>query len=185
MQSLNSSKKTSELLEKLSTKYPIKAKLPIAIINIDEQRLYVYLNAELINDYPVSSSRFGVGQVENSYKTPLGIHCIKEKIGANAEIGEVFIGRQRTHNLAIIEDQKLSTNQDCITSRIIWLDGLEKGVNKGNGVDSYTRYIYIHGTHEEGLIGQPASQGCIRMKNKDVISLFDTLEVSSLVVIIE
>ena len=90
---------------------------------------------------------------------------------------------------ATIEYDAVNTNNECITSRILWLAGLEDGLNKGKNadgdcVDSHDRYIYIHGTHEEGLIGQAASIGCVRMKNADVIDLFDRLVVSSLVVIL-
>ena len=172
-----------EIIEKVSNQYPQQVQSPLVIVNVGEQKLYAFLNAELIDSYPVSTSRFGVGQEEDSYKTPLGIHCVKEKIGEDAELNEIFKARKRTHILANIEHKEVKTDQDLITSRILWLEGLENGVNKGAGVDSYKRYIYIHGTHEEGLIGQPASEGCIRMKNKDVISLFNILGISSLVVI--
>jgi len=185
MQSSESPTQLLELIEKVSDQYPQQAQFPVAIISISEQKLYAFLNAELIDSYPVSTSRFGVGQEEGSYKTPLGIHCVKEKIGEDAEITEIFKARERTHTLAAIEHKNIKTDQDCITSRILWLEGLEEGINKGVGVDSFERYIYIHGTHEEGLIGQPASEGCIRMKNEDVINLFNILEISSLVIVNE
>ena len=108
---------------------------------------------------------------------------MREKIGDAANYAEIFQARKRTHTIATIESEKTATGRDHITSRILWLGGLEDGINKGTGVDSYARYIYIHGTHEEGLIGQPASEGCIRMKNRNVIDLFECLQVSSLVVI--
>ena len=174
-----------ELIEKVSGQYPKQAQFPIAIVSIGEQKLYAFLNAELIGSYPVSTSRFGVGQEEGSYKTPIGIHCVKEKIGEDAKITEIFKTRERTHKLAAIEHKEIKTDQDCITSRILWLEGLEEGINKGAGVDSFERYIYIHGTNEEGLIGQPASEGCIRMNNEDVINLFSILEISSLVIVKE
>ena len=184
MQASQAAKQLFPLLNKACEEYPQHANLPASIIKIDEQKLYVFSNREFVREYPVSTSRFGVGQKDGSYKTPLGIHCVQEKIGDDANFAEIFKVRQRTNKLATIEHQKISTNEECITSRILWLTGLEEGVNKGEGVDSYTRYIYIHGTHEEGLVGQPASEGCIRMKNQDVIDLYDHLEVSSLVVII-
>ena len=163
--------------------YPQHANLPAAIIIVNEQMLYVYSNTEIVCEYPVSTSRYGVGQEDGSYKTPLGVHCVQEKIGDDAEFAEIFKARKRTHSCAHIEHEEKITDEDCITSRILWLSGLEEGVNKGEGVDSYARYIYIHGTQEEGLIGQAASEGCIRMKNQDVIELFNHLEVSSLVII--
>ena len=171
------------LLSQAITQYPKYASFPAAIVNIRAQILYIYVNTECVAEYPVSTSRFGVGQQIDSFKTPLGVHCVKEKIGENAEFAEIFESRKRSHEIANIEVGPDSTDKECITSRIIWLSGLEEDFNLGGDVDSYQRYIYIHGTHEEGLIGQPASQGCIRMKNQDVIDLFDQLEVNSLVII--
>mgnify|MGYP000114123012 FL=1 len=101
---------------------------------------------------------------------------IKEMIGDQVPKNTIFISRINTQREAkIIHDQENSDN-DYVTTRIMWLDGLEDGKNKGKGVDSYNRYIYIHGTHEEGLIGQKASHGCIRMFNSDVIELFNVVK---------
>ena len=145
----------------------------IIIIDISEQRLYLYSNNDLILSYPVSTSKYGEGQTENSFKTPLGLHEIKEKIGHKAPINTIFTARVNTNKRADVQIEQNDTEDDFVTSRILWLDGLEDGINRGLGVDSYNRYIYIHGTHEEGLIGQKASHGCIRMFNNDVIELFD------------
>ena len=145
----------------------------IIIVDISEQRLYLYSNNDLILSYPVSTSKYGEGQTENSFKTPLGLHEIKEKIGHKAPINTIFIARVNTNKRADVQIKQNDTEDDFVTSRILWLDGLEDGINRGLGVDSYNRYIYIHGTHEEGLIGQKASHGCIRMFNNDVIELFD------------
>jgi lipoprotein-anchoring transpeptidase ErfK/SrfK len=125
--------------------------------------------------YPISTSKYGEGSKENSFKTPLGNHIIKEKIGENAPINTIFISRINTKNIASIENKPKNTENDYVTSRIMWLEGEENGVNKGPGIDSYERYIYIHGTHEEGLIGVKASHGCIRMFNVDVIDLYDRI----------
>ena len=143
------------------------------IVDISEQRLYLYNNDNLVQSFPVSTSKYGEGQIENSFKTPLGLHEIKEKIGDKAPINTIFIARENTNKIAEILIKSDDTQDDFVTSRILWLDGLENGINRGVGVDSYSRYIYIHGTHEEGLIGQKASRGCIRMFNNDVIELFD------------
>ena len=145
----------------------------IIIVDISEQRLYLYSNNDLILSYPVSTSKYGEGQTENSFKTPLGLHEIKEKIGHKAPINTIFTARVNTNKRADVQIKQNDTEDDFVTSRIMWLDGLEEGINRGLGVDSYNRYIYIHGTHEEGLIGQKASHGCIRMFNNDVIELFD------------
>ena len=143
------------------------------IIDISEQRLYLFEKDILKQSFPVSTSSFGEGSIENSFKTPLGLHQIKEKIGTNVPINTIFIARESTSKKAKIINKKIDSDDDYVTSRILWLDGLEIGKNKGSGVDSYDRYIYIHGTHEEGLIGQKASHGCIRMFNQDVIYLYD------------
>ncbi len=178
------------LLQQACEIYPQHADFPAAIISVSEQVLYLFIKGSFACSYPVSTSRNGVGQKEGSYQTPIGIHCVEEKIGTDAEFAEIFLSRERTNSFASIEHEAVCTEVECITSRILWLSGLEEGVNKakspeGYNVDSYQRYIYIHGTHEEGLIGQTASIGCVRMKNADVIDLFEKLFVSSLVIIKE
>jgi len=145
-------------------------------IDISLQRLYLLDNSTIISSYPISSSKYGEGSKQNSFKTPLGSHMIKEMIGDQVPKNTIFISRINTQREAkIIHDQENSDN-DYVTTRIMWLDGMEDGKNKGKGVDSYNRYIYIHGTHEEGLIGQKASHGCIRMFNSDVIELFNVVK---------
>lgn len=143
------------------------------IVDISEQRLYLMQNDKILESFPISTSKYGEGSVVNSFKTPLGLHEIKEKIGENAEIDSIFISRINTMRKAEIYKSIYDSSNDYVTSRILWLSGLEVGLNKGSGIDSYDRYIYIHGTHEEGLIGQKASDGCIRMFNKDVVHLFN------------
>ncbi len=176
------------LLQQACKNFPQHASFPAVIINASEQVLYLYINGSFSCSYPVSTSKHGIGQIEGSNQTPAGVHYVKEKIGEEAEFAEIFLSRERTNTQAQIESEAVCTDIDCITSRILWLAGLEDGVNKeknasGQIVDSYERYIYIHGTHEEGLIGQTASIGCIRMKNTDVIDLFGKLFISSLVII--
>ena len=129
-----------------------------------------------MESFPISTSKYGEGSIENSFKTPLGSHEIKEKIGDNAHVNTIFVARNNTGEVANIIKSPINTESDHVTSRILWLNGLESGINNGPGVDSYSRYIYIHGTHEEGLIGQKASHGCIRMFNNDVIYLYDIVE---------
>ena len=133
--------------------------------------------------YPISSSAYGIGSVRNSLKTPLGAHVISEKIGKGAKIGSVFKARKFTGEVVEPITERIDIKEDVITTRILWLDGLEKGRNKGGNVDSKSRYIYIHGTAEEGLIGEPASLGCIRMKNMDVIKLFNRVRKGTQVLI--
>ena len=127
-----------------------------------------------------STSRFGIGQAEGSNCTPLGLHRIAEKIGAGAPAGTVFKSRQ------IIGHTSQPEFADAkITTRILWLEGLEPGVNRGGNVDSHSRYIYIHGTADQASIGKPASCGCIHLADADLIPLFDLLPAGTLVWISE
>ena len=116
---------------------------------------------------------------KNSFKTPLGQHEIHKKIGDNLPMNAILKGRKWNGAIANIISEKIDTDYDHVTSRILWLDGLELEKNKGGDVDSRSRYIYIHGTAEEGLIGIPASDGCIRMYNNDVIELFDLVDLQT------
>ena len=152
-------------------------------VDISEQRLYLIKNQQIIVSYPISSS-YGEGQTENSYKTPLGMHKIKEMIGSNAPKDTIFISRINTKRTAKIIKLPNDTKDDFVTSRIMWLEGQEDGFNKGKGIDSYDRYIYIHGTQEEGLIGSKASHGCIRMFNNDVIELYKMVKEGTKVLIV-
>ena len=152
-------------------------------VDISEQRLYLIENNLIKASYPISTSKYGEGSIQNSFKTPLGEHSIKEMIGEEAEINTIFTSRINTKRSATIIDQYEDTDNDYVTSRIIWLDGEEEGFNKGGNVDSFRRYIYIHGTHEEGLIGTKASHGCIRMFNYDVIELFNLVNIGTKVLI--
>ena len=146
------------------------------IVDISDQRLYLIENSRTIESYPISSSKYGEGSIENSFKTPLGNHIIKEKIGNGVPLNTIFVARVNTNVKADIIRSLDDSEDDYVTSRILWLDGLEQGINKGEGVDSFNRFIYIHGTHEEGLIGQKASHGCIRMFNNDVVRLYDVVK---------
>jgi len=150
-------------------------------IDISSQRLLLKQAGDLVRSFPISSSAFGEGQIENSLKTPYGKHIIKTKIGTNADKNHIFVSRQHIPQKAAIIHEPVDSKDDFITSRIMWLEGLEEGFNKGGSVDSFKRYIYIHGTHEEGLIGQKASHGCIRMFNQDVIELYDLVSEGTLV----
>tara|TARA_B100001029_G_scaffold179823_1_gene191356 strand:- start:117 stop:644 length:528 start_codon:yes stop_codon:yes gene_type:complete len=143
-------------------------------ISITNQELILRDDSGVIKTYKISTSKFGEGSKENSFKTPLGKHEIKKMIGKDVIIGGRFIGRVHTGEIfPIYSDQEIYVKEDVVQSRILWLSGLENNINKGIGVDSFARYIYIHGTPEEWLLGSKASKGCIRMSNKDVIELFD------------
>src|SRR5215472_10269697 len=134
----------------------------------------------LIKTFPCSTSRFGIGQEEGSNCTPLGLHRIAEKIGAGERAGTVFKSRKIVGHTSQPEfaDAK-------ITTRILWLEGLEPGFNRGGNVDTHARYIYIHGTADQSSIGKPASCGCIHLADADIIPLFDLLPSGTLVWICE
>jgi len=156
------------------------------VVDVPAQRLYLFERGAFVAAYPVSTAERGTGNREGSMRTPLGLHRVAKKVGAEAPIGMIFRGRQATGEIAEIlaaPDQR--AERDDVTTRILWLDGLEPGVNRGGDVDSKGRYIYIHGTPEEGRIGRPASHGCVRMTNADVIELFERVAVGTLVDIIE
>ena len=160
------------------------AKAKQLLVRISEQQLYVHDEQQnLLRQYPVSTSKFGTGSRNGSYQTPLGKHLIREKIGDHASADEVFIGRQPQGRLPQLRDSAEPLPDDIIMARILWLQGLEPGVNQGGDVDSYERYIYIHGTSEEDSIGTPASHGCIRMRNRDVMELYDLVDVNCTVII--
>jgi L,D-transpeptidase YbiS len=144
------------------------------VINSRTQSLKLVRGAEILFEAPVSTSRFGLGFENGSHKTPTGKFCIHQKIGGEMPAGTVFKGRRPVANA---DDPSLE--QDLITSRILWLDGIET-----QNAQTKERYIYIHGTNQEDLIGQAASAGCIRMRNSDVIQLFDKVEVGTLVEIL-
>lgn len=152
-------------------------------ISFKNQSLGVYSEGRLKVEYVVSCAVKGCGQQQHSEKTPLGLHCIAEKIGADKPKNAVFVARQWTGEIYTPELAQREPGRDWILSRILWLQGLEPGVNQGGNVDSHARFIYIHGTNEEDKIGQPASHGCIRMRNDDVIDLFDQVELGTKVLI--
>ncbi len=142
-------------------------------VSIKESKLLLICNNQIVKEYPVSSSKNGLGNGLGSNQTPLGLHEVKKKFGDGLPQNAILKGRVYTGKSAKVIEEPIATDADHITSRILWLSGLEPGYNKGDDVDSFSRYIYIHGTAEEGLIGTAASHGCIRMRNKDVIELFD------------
>jgi UDP-N-acetylmuramate--alanine ligase len=149
------------------------------VVSIETQTLLVCVKDTIVERYDISTSRFGNGNRENSLKTPLGVHRIREKFGDGAPAGRIFRDREDTG-----EDWDHSLNGDnLILTRILRLEGLEEGINKGPGVDSYERYIYIHGTGREDLIGSPLSHGCVCLRNLDIIRLFETVKEGTLVYI--
>jgi lipoprotein-anchoring transpeptidase ErfK/SrfK len=156
----------------------------ILFVSIKEQKLYHIKDDKIVKEYVISSSAYGTGNEAGSNKTPLGLHKVNQKYGDKTPINGRMVGRVFYEEIATIYTDSTKSKTDDVTSRIFWLEGLEKGKNKGDGIDSYKRYIYIHGTSEEGRLGNPSSHGCIRMKNKEVIVLYRLIEVGTLVLIL-
>ncbi len=158
----------------------------IIIINTSRQEMYLIKNKKVVKTYIVSTGKAGEGNAIRSKKTPLGYFKIHSKIGDKAPIGTIFVSKINTKKKATIYTNDTDTQKDYITTRVLDLDGLQENYNRGgtNGnVDTYKRGIYIHGTHEEGLLGVKASNGCIRMYNKDVVELFNLIEENTIVYI--
>jgi len=144
-------------------------------VSVPDQKLILVENGKTLAKYPISTSRYGVGDSWSSYRTPLGTLQIAQKIGANAKPGAVFKHRQLTGEIL----KPNAAGRDPIVTRIIWLNGTES-CNQ----NAYQRGIYIHGTPVEKDIGRPASYGCIRMRSQDVVSLFDAISVGAKVTIL-
>ena len=149
-------------------------------INSSNQTLYLFEGDSLIFESKISTSKYGMGCRVNSFKTPTGLHSVSSMLGKGLPAGTLFENRRPTEK--IIKEIPLD-NSDYITSRILRLNGIEEGKNKGGDVDSYNRYIYIHGSPHYNTLGSKQSQGCIRMSDKDVIKLFDLVNQKTLVLI--
>ncbi len=135
--------------------------------------------------YVVSTGKNGIGEQENTGKTPRGWHRVVKKFGMQSPKNTVFIARQPTGEVYNSELAAQFPERDWILSRILWLDGLEEGFNKGEDHDTMQRYIYIHGTPDKEPMGVPMSHGCIRMRNEEIIELFDLVSEDALVYLSE
>jgi len=133
-------------------------------VSIGTQRLRLYDGMRLVREWPCSTSKFGIGFTEGSNKTPLGRFVVKEKHGDGAEHGTIFKSRQPVGRWV----PGMDTKSDFVLTRILWLHGAEP-----RNENTYQRYIYIHGTNDENAIGRPASHGCVRLRNQEMIQLFD------------
>lgn len=149
-------------------------------VSIGEQKLWSFEGDSLRKIYEVSTSRLPPSCVENSLGTPTGLHCVDEKIGDGLAPGTVLKGRIPTGENCY-ELDAVRNVENLITSRILWLRGLEPGRNSGPGVDTHDRYVYLHGTNQEERIGTPNSHGCVLLRNDDVIELFDATPSGTLV----
>ena len=177
---MNSKNKVPEACLATCGRLKIEPTSFILTVNISKQTVSLFEDNKFVKKFRCSTSRFGIGQIEGSNRTPLGLHCIAEKIGGGEPAGTVFKARE------IIGHTSQPEFADAkITTRILWLEGLEPGFNQGGNVDSHARYIYIHGTGDQATIGRPASFGCIHLADADLISLFDLLPRGTLVWISE
>jgi L,D-transpeptidase YbiS len=154
-------------------------------IHIPSQLLNVYHDDRLEKSYIISSARKGLGEVYASEQTPRGWHIIRAKIGRSCAINTVFVARRPTGEVYNAELGISYPNRDWILTRILWLSGLEPGKNRLHDVDTMRRYIYIHGTAQEHLLGKPVSHGCIRMANHHILELFDFIPIGTKVLIQE
>lgn len=148
-------------------------------VSIPEQVLRLLKNGQCVRVFPVSTARNGAGEVRGSECTPRGRHVVRAKIGAGLPANTVFIGRRPTGEHYSPELRLRFPRRDWILTRILWLSGTEVGRNRLGDVDTMRRYIYIHGCPDDVTVGIPGSHGCIRMRNHDVIELFECVEVGT------
>ena len=150
-----------------------KSAQPKIHISVKKQELSLKSGRKKLVAYPVSTSRFGLGTKEGSMKTPTGRFRIAEKIGDGKPVGTVFKSRR-----PMKATKKMLSEEDLVMTRILWLDGIDPA-----NANTYERFIYIHGTNHEEQIGEPASHGCIRMRNTDLVDLFDRVGIDTPVMI--
>ncbi len=176
--------RSTECIDRMSRNHPTLARIPryllllcaillgacagdrahVVRVSVADQRMALYKDGVEIRRFPVSTSKFGVGDIPGSNKTPLGCMEVAKKIGASAPLGMKFKSRQPTGEIVPVN----APGRDPIVTRILWLRGLER-----QNANAFSRMIYIHGTPEERKLGTPASYGCIRMRSKDIVQLFN------------
>lgn len=176
---------SSDLLQPITHKLrslEIKQTARILLVSIEQQTLELHTQGQLPRRFTISTSSNPPSCLENSFGTPTGLHRIAQKIGQNAPLWAVFKGRVQiaTHPQELPPEEQA---KNLVTTRILWLEGLEPGHNRGGTCDSHDRYIYIHGTNHEEKIGTPASGGCIQLPNEEMIELFDAVELGDQVFI--
>lgn len=154
-------------------------------ISLGRQRLQLLDDAQVLMDVAVSTAVNGPGEENGSGCTPRGWHLVRAKIGADCPENTVFRARRPTGEIYSPDLRQSNPDRDWILSRILWLSGLEPGRNRLGNVDTMRRYIYIHGTPDEEPMGVPQSHGCVRMRNRDIIRLFDFVEIGTRVLIWE
>jgi len=154
-------------------------------IHIPAQQLELFDDAgNLLRSYAVSTGANGVGEERNSFCTPRGRHMIRAKIGAGQPVNTVFVKRRPTGEIYTPQLGAQQPGRDWILTRILWLSGCERGYNRMDSCDTMRRYIYIHGTSDSTALGRPGSRGCVRMRNADLLELFDLVQSGTAVEII-
>lgn len=172
------------LLEYLHARYPaLSFDGDVLYVSVQRQAMFHVRGGRLLHVYPVATAIAGLGNEDGSRRTPTGLHRVSEKFGD--EVPPLGILRDRVFTGEFADPDFAGIDKDWITSRILWLEGLEPGVNQGGTVDSHARYIYIHGTANERSVGTASSMGCVRMLNKDVIDLYNDVSIGTLVVILD
>ena len=156
--------------------------MPTIEILIPEQKLRLLdERGDVIRNYSVSTARNGPGEQSGSFCTPRGRHVVRARIGDGQPVNTVFVRRRPTGEVWSSELATKHPGRDWILTRILWLSGLEPGFNRLGNVDTMRRFIYIHGSPDTAVMGEPGSIGCVRMRNEDVIELFDRVPVGTLV----
>ncbi|TXH04230.1 MAG: L,D-transpeptidase [Nevskiaceae bacterium] len=148
-------------------------------IDLTRQHLWLRDGARVLRDYPVSTGANGPGEINGSGCTPRGRHIVRAKIAAGAAPGTVLVRRRPTGEIWSPTLHERFPRRDWILTRILWLSGVERGRNRLGCVDTFRRYIYLHGTPEVTRLGAPGSKGCVRMRNADIIELFDLIPVGT------
>jgi lipoprotein-anchoring transpeptidase ErfK/SrfK len=154
-------------------------------VDLARQTLVLEEGDAVLHRYAVSTGAKGAGEMRGSEQTPRGLHRIRLRIGHACPVNTVFVGRRPTGEVYSTGLARLHPHRDWILTRILWLTGLEPGRNRGGAVDSLRRFVYIHGTPDTEPMGRPCSHGCIRMRNSDVVELFDLVRIRTLVEICE
>ncbi len=175
-----------EQVNKTCARLGIKPGERLLAVRIGTATMQFFRGGELVRSYVISTSKRPPSNIKNSLGTPRGLHEIAERIGGEQPAGMVFKSRRPTgRHYSEHED-----NGNLITSRILWLRGLEPGVNAGRDasgrvVDTHARYVYIHGTNREDQIGRPQSAGCVLLANRDMVALYDEVRVGDQVLIVD
>ncbi len=155
-------------------------------VSLKQQRLTLYGGAgQVLQTYPVSTAARGAGETRGSYCTPRGRHIVRAKIGAGQPENAVFVARRATGEIYSARLAEQFPERDWILTRILWLSGCEPGRNRLGQVDTMRRYVYIHGCPDSSPLGRPGSRGCIRMRNADLIELFELVPAYTPVLISE